>query len=240
MASKSPAPRSRAWNGIAGCDQLALGGSGVCLKKGCAGDALAPADARRGQCVLDGVAHRLVHLAPVAKAHLDLGRVHVDVDARGVDLQVQHVHRLALAVQHVFVGAAHRVRQHLVAHEAAVDVEELLVVARARRVGNAGTADHAHRAAFAQHGDALRHEVVAQRIGQPLLGRGGGAPLFDQLAVVPDREAHLGPRQRMAAHGLDAVGQLGGVGLQELAPRGRGKEQLAHLDRGAHRTRHRP
>jgi hypothetical protein len=50
---------------------------------------------------------------------------------------------------------------------------------------------------------------------------------------VPDREAHVGPRQRVAAHRLQAVRQLGGVGLEELAPRRRAEEQLAHLHRGA-------
>ena len=185
------------------------------------------------------MAHRLVHLAAVAEAHLDLGRVHVHVDARGVDLEVEHVDRLALAVQHVLVGAAHRVRQHLVAHETAVDVEELVVGARARRIGDAGAADHAHRAAHMLDDDALRHEILAERIAQALLALLAGAPLLDQLAVVPDREAHVGPRQRMAAHRLDAVGELGGIGLEELAPRRGREEQLAHLDRGAARTRHR-
>jgi hypothetical protein len=62
---------------------------------------------------------------------------------------------------------------------------------------------------------------------------GGGAPLLDQLALVPDGKAHVGPRQRVAAHRLDAVRQLGGVGLQELAARRGGEEQLFHLHRGA-------
>ena len=74
---------------------------------------------------------RLMHLAAVAKAHLDLGRVHVHVHALGGDFQVEHVHRLALAVQHVLVGGARGMLQHLVAHVAAVHVGVLLVGARA-------------------------------------------------------------------------------------------------------------
>ncbi len=155
-------------------------------------------------------------------------------------VEVQRIHRLALAVQHVFVGAAHGVGEHLVAHEAAVDVEVLLVGARAGRVGNAGAAcRRAPAPAHAPTGDAALDEVVAQRVGQALVAGGGGAPLLDQLALVPHGEADLGPRQRMAAHGLDAVGEFGGVGLQELAPGRRGEEQFAHLDGGAHRARHR-
>ena len=82
----------------------------------------------------------LVHLAAVAEAHFDLGRVHVDVDPRRVDLEIQRIHRLALAVQHVLVGAARGVGEHLVAHEAAVDVGELLVGPRSRRIRDAGKA----------------------------------------------------------------------------------------------------
>jgi hypothetical protein len=67
--------------------------------------------------------------------------------------------------------------------------------------------------------------------------RRAGPPLRHQPALVPDGKAHVGPRQRVAAHGLQAVRQFGGVGLEELAPRRRAEEQLAHLHRGAHGAR---
>ena len=66
-----------------------------------------------------------------------------------------------------------------------------------------------------------------------------GAPLLDQLALVPDGKADVGPGQRVAAHRLDAVRQFGGVALEELAPRRGGVKQLAHLDCGAHAARRR-
>jgi DNA mismatch repair protein MutL len=51
---------------------------------------------------------------------------------------------------------------------------------------------------FAQHvGQALAQRV--QRAATRKVGR-HGAPLRHQLAVVPDRKAHFGPRQRVAAH----------------------------------------
>ena len=89
--------------------------------------------------------HELVDAARVAEAHLDLRRVHVDVHPARVELEEQHVGRLALAVQHVAVGLAHRVGEHPVAHEAAVDVEVLRVGARARRLRRAGEAVQAQR-----------------------------------------------------------------------------------------------
>ena len=78
------------------------------------------------------VKHELVHGARIAEAHLALGRMHVDIDARRIEFEEQHVGRLAVVMQHVLVGLAQRVRQHLVAHEAAVD-EKILRIAAAVR-----------------------------------------------------------------------------------------------------------
>ena len=69
----------------------------------------------------------LVHRAAVAKAHLNLGRVHVHVHQGGVDLHEQRVSRLFVAVQHVFVGAAGTVHDHFVAHKTAVHISKLVV-----------------------------------------------------------------------------------------------------------------
>ena len=197
-----------------------------------------------GQGLVDGVANGLVHLAAVAKAHLDFGGVHVDVHARGVDADVERVDRLAVAVQDVFVGAARGVSNDLVAHVAAVDVGVLPVAARTRRVRNAGQTNDLHATGVfgpgfgPLHGDAVSYKVFAQDIGQALAKRGHAhrvhcAPLGHQLAFVPNGKAHVGARQCVAAHGFDAVRQFGGVGFEEFAPRGCGVEEFAHLHRGA-------
>ena len=89
----------------------------------------------RGERALDRVAHELVDRAGVAEAHLDLLRMHVDVDAARVDREPQRVRRLAVVMQHVAIRLAQRVRQHAVAHEAAVD--EHVLAAALRRVGRA-------------------------------------------------------------------------------------------------------
>ena len=70
-----------------------------------------------------------MHFTTVAKAHFDFGGVHVDIDPGGVERDEQGVDRLAVAVQHVFVGAARGVGDGLVAHVAAVDIGKLPVVA---------------------------------------------------------------------------------------------------------------
>ena len=197
--------------------------------------------ARRRQRRLDRMAQRLVHLAAVAEAHLDLGGVHVHVDALGRHLQEQRVGGLAVAVQHVVVGAAHAVGEQAVAHVAAVDVEVLHVAARAGVRRQPGAAGDAQRAAEVDRDlaavlDELGAEHVAQALdggGRRPAGAAHRAPLLLQAAVVPDGEADVGARQRVAAHRVDGVRQLGRLGLQELAPRRRGVEQLAHLDGGA-------
>ena len=177
------------------------------------------------------MAHRLVDFAAVAKADFDFGRVHIHIDARRVHLHIKHIHRLAMTVQHIFVSAAGRVRQHFVPHKAAVDIGELLVRPRTGGIRNAGAAPDANRrlavvaarAAFVAHSHRLRHEVFAQYIGQALIERRqrvvalhrrrSGAPLLDQFAFVPNGKSNVRPHQGMATHRLEAVGQLSGVGF---------------------------
>ena len=199
---------------------------------GRAGPGRRGAGARGRQRRLDRAAHRLVHLARIAEAHLGLGRMHVHVHPLRRDLQEQHIAGLTAAVQHVLVGGAHAVRQQPVAHMAAVDIDVLQVGAGPRGLRQAGAAVHRQRPELQRHLAAVAREGLAEHIAQALL-RIARAPLLDQPALVPDLEADLGSRQRMAAHRLQAVRQLGGVGLQELAPRRRREEQLAHLHRRA-------
>ena len=118
------------------------------------------------------MAHRLVYLAAVPKAHFNFGRVHIYIYPRWVHLDVQRVHRLAVAVQHVFIGAARRMAEHLVAHIAAIDIGKLLVGAGAGGIRNTGTAPHtqcwqavtAPGGALIQHGYRLRYKVASQHV----------------------------------------------------------------------------
>ena len=60
-----------------------------------------------------------------------LGRMHVDVDQRGIELEEQHERGMPTMEQHVRVRLAHCVRDETIAHETTVDVEILLVRLRA-------------------------------------------------------------------------------------------------------------
>ena len=106
----------------------------------------------------------LVHRLAFAKAHLGLGRMHVDVHAMRIELEEQHVGRMALLVQDVRIGLAHGVRQYLVAHEAAVDEEILGVAAGARVGGQGGVAAEAQAAGGGLDGARLGGEFLAEEV----------------------------------------------------------------------------
>ena len=87
---------------------------------------------RAGKRLVQGVEDKLVDAARIAETHLGLGRVHVDVYLRRVDLEEQHVGRVAVVMQHILVRLADRMGGELVAHGAAIDENVLGVPARAR------------------------------------------------------------------------------------------------------------
>ena len=110
-----------------------------------------------------------MHLAPIAKTHFDLGRMHVDIHPRRLNLNVQHIHRLAVAVQHVFVGRSRCMGDDFVADEALVDIGKLLVGAAAGVVGDAGSSSHADAVLRVVNLDGLGDEIVAKNVFQPLV-----------------------------------------------------------------------
>ena len=73
----------------------------------------------------------VVHQTRIPEAHLVLGRVHIDIHAARIELQEQHIRRVAAVEQDIGIGLPDRVRHAAVAHRAAVDVEILLVRAGA-------------------------------------------------------------------------------------------------------------
>ena len=128
---------------------------------------------RRRQRVFKGVAQRLVHLAAITKAHLDLGRVHIHVQPLRRHLQVERVHRLALAVQHILIGTAGRMGQHPVPHKTAIHIHILLVSPGACRIGYACKARYLYQWRVSRAAGAAAvvdrhrtlHKVFAQHVG---------------------------------------------------------------------------
>ena len=121
-------------------------------------------------------------------------------------------------------------REQLVAHEPAVHVDELRVAGSARVGGRPGEAGEFQNAVRFDRAHRLR-ELRAQRRLDPLRGVCGREPRRDS-AVVPQGKCDIGPRQDRARKHLLAVGEFGGIALQELAPRRGVVIELIDFDRG--------
>ncbi|MNT05146.1 hypothetical protein D3C72_1397550 [compost metagenome] len=182
--------------------------------------------------------NELVHGTAVAEAHFDLRRVHIDVDQGRVEVERQHVRWKTVAMQHVLVGHAHGVHQQFVAHEAPVHIKELAIGARLRCRRQAGKAVYAQAAGRLVQCQTRFGEVVAEDVGAAL-GQFADVPLVDGAAIVRQRERHVRPRQRDAAHDFGAVAVFRLLGFEEFAPRRRVEIQVLHVDRGAVRARRR-
>src|SRR5205814_8969401 len=114
--------------------------------------------------------------------------MHIDVDALGWDVDEQHIRWLPTAMEHVFIRRAHAVRDQLVANEAAVDVDVLLIGPRACRRRRARTTADAQHAEVEHQRAAVLDELAAEQVAKPRFG-GAAPPLLCELAVMPQREA---------------------------------------------------
>ena len=63
-----------------------------------------------GERTLQCAKHELVHAARIAKPHLELLRMRIDVDHCRIHFQVQHIGRKAAVEQHVLIGEARGAR----------------------------------------------------------------------------------------------------------------------------------
>ena len=160
----------------------------------------------------------------------------VDVDGARIEREEQHIGRLALAMQELGIGLAHRVRNHAVAHVASVDEQVLRIGARPGGVRRAREAGERHAPGAGLHSDARFGEFASEQRRGALRQR-LAAHMAARAAVVLDREADRRVRERDAAEDLVAVAELRLLALQELAPR-RGVEiEVLHRHRGAGDTR---
>ena len=148
----------------------------------------------------------------------------------GRDVEEQRQHRVAVARQHVGIGAAHRADQQPVLHRPAVD-EQILVVGDAAVEGRqAGDAAQPHALRARNRPPTLlsassRSVSAATRAGRSSPARSVERP----PAVMLEREADLRPRHRQPLHDIEAGGIFAARRAQELAPRRHLGEQL--LDR---------
>ena len=75
-----------------------------------------------------------MHGTLIAEAHLVLGRVHIDVNALGLDIEEQDIGWMAAMVKHVGKGLSHGVRYRTIPDCTTVD-EKILHVRLGAREG---------------------------------------------------------------------------------------------------------
>ncbi len=69
------------------------------------------------------------HQRRIAEPHLGLSGMDIDVDLVGRPVEKQRHHRVAVAGEHILIGAAYRADQQFVAHRPPID-DEILVTRR--------------------------------------------------------------------------------------------------------------
>ena len=120
------------------------------------------------QALLDRLNDEAANGLGLAKAHLGLGRMDVDVDFAGIAFDEQGRDPVPVGGQEIEVGPAQRARERLVAHRPPIDEQELLGGVRPAVSRQADPAGEPRAVAARVEGDRVQGEVVAERLAQPL------------------------------------------------------------------------
>ena len=153
----------------------------------------------------------------VAEADLGLRRVDVDVDEVGRRVEEQRDDRVAVARQQVEIRAADRADEQPVADRAAVDEQELMVGHAAAERRHAGEAAEAQLVAVEVDRHGIVGEVAPEQRGEAAGQPGGDIGPEQPPPAVAQVEGDVRRRHRQAADDVEARGELGAFGLEELA-----------------------
>ncbi len=191
-----------------------------------------------------------MHRLRAAEAHLELGRVDVDVDLARAPSEEQHRDRVASAHQQRFVAVergAQRRRSRTQRRAAGrspeprADVRPHQTCRRQRFARRPQEGDDPHAARLRRL--ALQHRAArsaAQHLGQALPHVASGRICHDLAPVVLETESGCRTRDRETREEVDDVAHLGSRRAQELPPRGGGGEEVADLHAGADGGARRP
>ena len=158
---------------------------------------------------------------------------------RGVDVHVhvalahgerQQDHREPVARQQRTIRVERRLQQRRVPHRPSVHDHDDLVAVAAGEIGRARQPAHAHAVLRAIHGEEPRGDVVPPHGADAVAEVAGRGRRQNGPRVVGHAQGHVRMRQRELGEGAQARGQLRRRRLEELEPRGRVEEQVAHLD----------
>ena len=182
----------------------------------------------------------VMNLPPFAKAHLQLGRMRVDVHQRGVHFQVQQPRRLTAVKHHVLISLAHGVGHRAVENPPPVQ-EQVLHVALAAGVFRARQPPaQVYALALFLEVKGVFDELRAQQLRNPLLlqlAAPRGRKVVAQAAVLLVTHAGGVAAQRRSQQRPVDMPRFRDRFAQETAPRRRVVEQVAYFNGGTLRVR---
>ena len=189
---------------------------------------------------MHGTEHEIVDLPHVAKTHLELLRMRVDVHPLGVEVEVDEIGGLPTVVEHVAITLPHGTREHAIAHSATIDVRELLVARIARRVRLPEPTPKRHRPRSALERQRLGDEFFTHDARDPGALRLAGARerrIEQYPTLVAQTKSDVESRECKALDEPCDMPELGALGTQELASGGHVVEKIAHFDQRPARLR---
>lgn len=173
------------------------------------------------------------HVLRAAEAHLQLGRMDVDVDRLRRHLQEDGTGGVLAGLEEIAVGVHDGLRQEGVPHVAAVDVEEQAPRRGAREVRSRDKPPEAHPRCAGFDRDQVIAQVASEQQDDPVAQ--GFRPRDLEQRPLPGRDPRPHPpvRQQHADDDVEAVTLLRGVLPQKLPAHGKRAEDPAHGDRRA-------
>ena len=231
-----PGKRERSFErfALAAGEPGAFGAGGDRPGRGCDGAGGEPGRAGRAQAFLEHAGQGRLHAQTVAEADFFFGRVDVDVDGGRIHFDEEEAERVLAAGEGVAVGGAQGVGEGGVFDRSAVDEDEAERAVGATAAGGGEPAVDAQAAAFDgrafDQGGGL---FGADEAGDAGVQRGAGRQLEEDAAVAQQGEADLGVGERLDAHGLFDVSELGIFAAEEFAAGRHVVKEVADFHDGA-------
>ena len=174
---------------------------------------------------------QLPHVLRTAETNLQLGRVHVDIDRIGRNLDENGARRVFPRLEKIAVGVHDGLRQHHVPDVAAVDIEEHAPRRGAGEIGLGHEPRKAHSRAGPLDGHQVIAQVAAEQQDDPVAEDLRPRHLEQRPLPRRDLRPHAPVGQQHADDDVEAVALLRGVLPQERPAHGQRIEDAAHGDR---------
>ena len=179
--------------------------------------------------------HERAHLHLVAKTHLALRRMHVDVHRRRIEVEKEERQGVAPLRDRLVVAFNQRIAQRATVHRPLVHEGDHLVARGPSHPGASDQSPQPEPGLFQFHRQQRLRDLPPEYLRHPLGRRGAFGRTEDRAFVLNQRERRLRAGQRIKPHAMDDVRAFGGVTLEEFPPGRHGIEELRHHDPRADR-----